>query len=127
MFAGCGTQSASSAMSSWASTSNYSANMSRLTHDAHKVARLLRGASSAGERHLLCGILLVDTQAANSSLPTPDDQVTKLLGRAYDNLGAGANLCYKLQTGDDITTTLSYLESGTALVAQASARVASLI
>jgi sirohydrochlorin ferrochelatase len=44
--------------------------------------------------HLVCGVLVTDTEAANASLPTPDAQSTRLLSRAYTDIGAGANICY---------------------------------
>ncbi len=91
----CGTQSVSSAMSQWVSQSQFHQNVPTLIKDVrHSATAIQNPASSAHVLHLVCGVLVTDTEAANASLPTPDNQSTTLLSRAYTDLGAGANICY---------------------------------
>ncbi len=126
--AACGsTVSSGSALHSWVVQSNFHEGVATLTADARHAARALRDASTTtNELHLVCGVLLFDTQSANASLPTPDTQTTHLLSRAYTDLGAGANQCYDAGTSAPRrATALRSLESGAALIAEADARVAS--
>lgn len=99
VLASCGTISASSAMSKWVSESSFpSTRLSILADAKHAVVALQRPTATGLFLHTVCGVLLVDTEQANASLPTPDDQATNLLSKAYDDFGAGANLCYKAGT-----------------------------
>jgi hypothetical protein len=83
-------------MSGWASQSQFHQNNKpTLTKDVrHSATALENSKSSAHVLHLVCGVLVTDTEAANASLPTPDAQSTRLLSRAYTDIGAGANICY---------------------------------
>lgn len=96
LLSSCGTVSAVSAMRTWVDQSNFHGSMKTLTTDVrHSVVALRDGSTSSASLHTVCAVLLVDTESANASLPTPDDQSTTLLSRAYTDLGAGANQCYK--------------------------------
>lgn len=128
MLAGCGTVSAGSAVSNWVSQSGFHSTNTALLSDAAHAATALRSPNSLPrDLHTVCGVLLVDTQAANASLPTPDNQATNLLGLAYTNIGAGANECYKA----DFNTAsrqraIASMIKGVGELAEAKARLASL-
>jgi hypothetical protein len=96
LFAACGSISSQRATSNWLQQSNFSSNTLRLAHDAH-VARglLMQRGSTPAQLHTVCGVLLLDSEAANSALPSPDHQANALLGNAYQTLGDAANTCYK--------------------------------
>jgi hypothetical protein len=71
-------------------------------------------------------VLLYESEEANAALPTPDDLVNTLLSKAYGNLGAGANVCYK--SGHDSVKrakALDFLSKGVGQLAEASARIRS--
>lgn len=123
----CGSVSASSAMVSWAQQSNFVANAKVLYIDSQHSATALRklSESSAG-LHTVCAVLLVDAEAANSSLPTPDAQSTRLLSKAYSDLGAGANQCYRADHSNAARAmAIAWLIKGAATFSEATARVAS--
>ena len=95
LLSACGTESLASAMSGWVSQSQFHQNLPTLTKDVrHSATALENSKSSAHVLHLVCGVLVTDTEAANASLPTPDAQSTRLRSRAYTDIGAGANICY---------------------------------
>jgi hypothetical protein len=126
LLAACGSVSASSAMISWATQSNFATNAKSLYVDTQHSARALRTPSiSKADLHTVCGVLLLEAQAANSSLPTPDAQATKLLSGSYADLGAGANQCYRAESNlATRATAIASLAKGAALLAEATARVA---
>ena len=91
-----GSQSEKAAMKSWVSESAYVANNKTLINDAKHSATALRTKSApTSELHTVCAVMLVESEEANSALPTPDHLASSLLAKAYGNLGAGANVCYK--------------------------------
>lgn len=124
----CGSIDASSAMATWVSQSGYRSTVKSIASDAQHAATALRAAStSSAELHTVCGVLLVDTESANASLPTPDDQVTNLLSTAYTDLGAGANECYgAAQNVASRARALTSLTRGDGALVEASARIASV-
>ncbi len=124
----CGSISASSAMSSWVTQSGYAANNHQLEEDAAHAATALEDAdSSSAELRTVCAVLDLESEQANSSLPTPDNQTTNLLGRAYDTLGAAANRCYDAGANAALRTkALASLSRGAADLAEASARIESV-
>ena len=127
LLSACGTQSMSSAMKTWTRESTYSANNKTLLGDVQHSAAALRTASEGvNNLHTVCGVLLYESEEANAALPTPDDLVNTLLSKAYGNLGAGANVCYK--SGHDSVKrakALDYLSKGVGQLAEASARIRS--
>ncbi len=128
LLSSCGSVSPATAMRSWVAQSGFRANTKVLVRDAAHSATALRAASTAQlELHTVCGVLLFDTQTSNASLPTPDTQATRLLSRAYTDLGAGANECYRAMSESDRTIALASLAKGGAALAEGSARVASVV
>jgi hypothetical protein len=123
----CGSISGSKAMVSWVTQSGYLSTAKSLTKDAAHSANALRTSSdSKFDLHTVCGVLLVDTESANASLPTPDNVATKLLSKAYTDLGAGANQCYRADTSVSArATALATLAKGASYLSEASARIAS--
>jgi hypothetical protein len=74
--------------------------------------------------HTVCGVLLVDIESANASLPTPDRQTTTLLSSAYTNLGAAANECYNAGPSPaKRLVALSSMAKGLAALSEATARI----
>lgn len=117
----------SSAMRTWTRESTYTSNSKTLLGDVQHSAIALRTTSeSVNNLHTVCGVLLYESEEANASLPTPDHLVNTLLSKAYGNLGAGANICYK--SGHDLAQrakALNYLSTGVGQLAEASARIRS--
>jgi len=121
----CGSLSAPAALSAWVNQSNFHVSATALRSDAHHSATALRDlASTSNVLHTVCGVLLVDTQSANASLPTPDDQSTTLLSSAYTDFGAGANECYRASSSaEKRATALATLERAVAFLSEATARI----
>jgi len=121
----CSTTSAPSALAQWVSQSNLSHAVTVLRGDARHAATALRSpASTAGDLHTVCGVLLVDAQSANASLPTPDNQATILLSRAYTQFGAGANQCYWASSNAPARRhALASLQRAIATLSEATARI----
>ncbi|MGA2122867.1 MAG: hypothetical protein ABSG58_00395 [Acidimicrobiales bacterium] len=122
-----GTQSEKAAMKSWVSESAYVANNKTLINDAKHSATALRTKSApASELHTVCAVMLVESEEANSALPTPDHLASSLLAKAYGNLGAGANVCYKAGSNSkQRTRAINDLSLGVSQLAEASARIRS--
>jgi hypothetical protein len=123
----CGTISASTAARDWANQAHFRSNSVTLLADVHHAATTLhKPSSTVADLHTVCAVLLVDTQAANASLPTPDRQTTRLLGAAYTSLGAGANRCYKATTDRQRQAALASLRQGLSSLSEGTARLQSL-
>ncbi len=119
----CGTISTSTAMLNWVSQSGYHSTAAGILVDAEHAANALRQpAVTVPQLHTVCGVLLYELGQANASLPTPDDQASTLLSNAYDQLGAGANQCYR----NERVSALVSLARGAASLSEASARIASV-
>lgn len=120
VFSACGSISASTAMIDWVSQSGYVSTAKAVLVDAAHSATALRTVSmSSAQLHTVCGVLLLDLDKANASLPTPDGQASNLLSKAYGDLGAGANQCYRSERA----AALLSLAQGAALLSEASARI----
>ncbi len=128
LLSACGSISAPKAMTKWVNESSYIANNHTLLNDArHSAGALENSATGALALHTVCAVLDMETEEANAALPTPDRQATALLGKAYDDLGAGANLCYDASTSTvKRSRALRYLNEGVAYLSEASARIASV-
>lgn len=118
------------AMKAWAfqgSTYSYVATNRQLITDALHAAKALRAKDETNnELHLVCGVLDYDTDAANAFLPTPDKAASKLLDRAYGDLGAGATICYGASTNvSRRARALSYLSKGVSQLNEAYAVIES--
>ena len=128
LLSACGSISPSSAMSKWVSESSYKANNHTLLNDARHSAGALNNAAMTNlDLHTVCAVLYLESEEADAALPSPDQQTTTLLGNAYDDLGAGANLCY--DASSNVTKrarALSYLTKGVAELSEASARITSV-
>lgn len=125
LFSACGTVSLVSATKSWVRQSQFRQNLPTLTRDVRTSASELRLRTASGnDLHTVCAVLYVDSEAANSSLPTPDSQATALLSLAYDDFGAGANKCFDATSNpSDRTAALRWLRLGMAALSEATARV----
>lgn len=128
VLAGCGTVSLSDAMDKWVTESNFNHTQQGILSDASHAAESLRATSSTPLfLHTVCGVLLLDTEQANASLPTPDNTTTRLLSTAYDDFGAGANLCYRAgNVSTKRQAALSELEKAAGFYAEAKARMSAV-
>ena len=124
-----GSLSGATAVANWAKDANFSANTRTLLDDArHAVTALADPSSTANDLHTVCGVLQTDDEAAYNSLPTPDAAATRLLNRAYNELGTGASHCY--DAGASATArarALREVTAGAADLAEGAARVASAL
>ncbi len=121
----CGSISEQRAVANWLQQANFHSNTARLAHDASVARRLLANTSSSGaELHTVCGVLLVDTEAANSSLPSPDHQGNTLLGNAYQRLGDAGNTCYNASdSATNRARATTYLNEAVTLLTEAQIRL----
>jgi hypothetical protein len=115
-------------MTSWVVQSGYLSSSKVVVKDArHAASALQTPSTSSVDLHTVCGVLLVDTESANASLPTSDDRATTLLSNAYTDLGAGANECYNASSSVSARAkALASLASGLGELSEASARIASV-
>jgi len=127
LFSACGTVSASSALRTWVHQSSFHSAVTSLRSDAVHSASVLRdSATTANQLHTVCAVLDFETLQANAALPTPDDQATSLLSKAYNNFGAGANECYHAgANARRRATAIASLEIAVGALSEATARVAS--
>jgi len=116
-------------MRSWVTQSVYVANNRQLEGDAaHAATALTDAAASGAELRTVCAVLDLESTEANSSLPTPDNETTNLLGHAYGALGTAANECYDAGTNAALRAkALAALGRGVAGLAEASARITSVL
>lgn len=127
LLSACGSVSGSKAMTSWVAQSGYLSSSKIVFSDAQHAANALRKPSTSDAGlHTVCGVLLVDTESANASLPTPDNRASTLLSNAYTNLGAGANECYNASSSVTARAkAIASLVRGGSDLSEASARIAS--
>jgi hypothetical protein len=121
----CGTISASTAMTSWEKNSSFHANAHTLYEDVkHSAKDLANLTLSTNDLHTFCQVLYSDDGSMQSSLPTPDEQATKLLNSAYKDFAAGSYECYSAKTiPGDRARALSTFSQGAALLSEATARI----
>jgi hypothetical protein len=121
----CGSVSLATASKSWVKQSQFYTNLPTLTKDVRDTAHQLRNAhATANALHTVCGVLLMDSEQFNSSLPTPDNQATTLLSKAFSDFGAGANKCYGAQKSPAArTSALTWLSRGMAELSEGTARI----
>jgi hypothetical protein len=79
-------------MSVWVSGTSLGGDIGTLVADNARIPKEV--ANGSGGMHAGCSTLLNDAQMANSSLPSPDPDVTDLLTKAYGLEGTAANQCY---------------------------------
>lgn len=127
LLAACGTISPAKAMQSWVTQSNFNKNVKIVISDArHSATALENPLTGANDLHTVCAVLLFDDMTANASLPTPDNQASALLAKAYGDIGAGANECYKVEAGQaGRARALATIRKGVGLLSEGTARVAS--
>jgi hypothetical protein len=124
ILAGCGSIKASVAMANWVLQSNFKNAVGTFASDSATVATSLRNPQATkADLHTVCAVLYLDAQQANSSLPTPDDQATQLLGKAYNYFSSAANSCYDAQRLAARPAVLATLAKAVATMSEATARV----
>ncbi len=122
----CGSLSSATATANWVRESDFAKNNARLVHDVERAALALRSPSSNDNQlHTVCGVLYTDTESAYASLPSPDAQATRLLNRAYTEIGDGGNECYVAATSAaERAKALASLAGGLASLSEGAARLA---
>lgn len=115
-------------MTSWVAQSGFLSSSKVVVKDARHAASALEiSSTSDADLHTVCGVLLLDVESANASLPTSNDRATTLLSNAYTNLGAGANECYNASSNRNVRAkALQSLASGLGELSEASAIIASI-
>lgn len=128
VLASCGTVSATTAIKKWQSASSYASTHQEILSDArHSATALETSSSSILLLHTVCGVLLLETEQANAALPTPDTTATNLLSTAYDDFGAGANLCYRAgASASKRQAAIAMLQKAASYYAEADARIAAI-
>ena len=124
----CGSVSANSALKKWVSSANLSANNAQLISDArHALSALGDTHTSATQLHTVCAVLDFEALQAYASLPSPDNQTTQLLTRAYTTLGDGANECYvAANSSAKRAAAAAYLHQAGAAFSEVQARLSTL-
>ncbi len=114
LLAACGSISNTKKVTTWVEQSSFTSSKTTLLNDAKNASNALSNLSlSANSLHTVCGVLLVNAEAANSALPTPDQQATSLLSKAYNAMGDGANTCYKADSNTAVRSRAkAYLQQG---------------
>ncbi len=79
-------------LSVWVTGTGLGENIGTLIADNARVPKDVP--NGTGAVHAACGTLLNDAEMANSTLPSPDPEVTALLTKAYGLEGTAANQCY---------------------------------
>jgi hypothetical protein len=92
--------SASHRMSVWVSGTSFGEDIGTLVADNARIPKDVP--NGTGALHAACSTLLNDAQMANSSLPSPDPDVTTLLTNAYNDEGTAANQCYDAGTNKSL-------------------------
>ena len=95
VLAACGSQYSGSTLSeqvtSWASTTGFSAAVSTVQGDIRRIDAL---PEPSGALKTDCDVLVTDTLSANENLPTPDQTLTNLLSTAYAVAGSAGHDCF---------------------------------
>jgi hypothetical protein len=92
------TGSPSQRMHAWVDSTQMGASVATLLADSQRIAQVLSAGTGTGAVHTDCALLTTDAEAANSNLPTPDQQLTNDLSNAYTlEYNAGDN-CYSAGT-----------------------------
>jgi uncharacterized protein YceK len=124
---GCGSISASQAMTSWVKQSDFKANAGTTLNDArHAVTALRERTSTHALLNTVCSVLFIDAGSLHASLPTPDNQSTNLVDKAVQTLGNAATECSGARTTFQRTKALAMLGVGGAQLSEATARITSL-
>jgi len=79
-------------MSVWVNGTSFASDLGTLVADNARIAKV--APNGAGALHAACSTMINDAEMANSSLPSPDPQVTDLLTQAYGLEGTAGNDCY---------------------------------
>jgi len=97
--AGCAGLEASGSLSqqvtTWEQGTSFGSTVGTLQADDARVTTVVDEHRGTGALHADCGVLTTDAEAANSNLPTPDQQLTDELTKAYTlEYNAGVD-CYQ--------------------------------
>jgi len=79
-------------MSVWVSGTTFGEQIGTLIADNARVAKDVP--NGTGAVHAACSTIVNDAEMANSSLPSPDPEVTDLLTQAYGLEGTAGNQCF---------------------------------
>ena len=79
-------------MSVWVSGTSLGADIGTLIADNARIPKDVP--NGTGAVHAACATLLNDAEMANTSLPSPDPEVTDLLTKAYGLEGTAGNECF---------------------------------
>lgn len=81
-------------LTTWVKGTGFEASTAQMRSDIAKADALVGHTDDPLQVHTLCGVILIEIQTANDNLPTPDAQLTAVLGSTYTELGEAANDCF---------------------------------
>jgi len=97
--AGCSSPSTPSSqqaqMKTWVNQTGFGPVVGTLENDARSATQVLASGAGVNAAHTVCAVLLLDAENANNNLPTPNQNTSMLLSKAYGDLGAAATSCYR--------------------------------
>jgi hypothetical protein len=129
-----GSASASARVGQWVSSEGFGSSVGTLLGDGGRVIRSVELRQSAGALRADCGVLEDDASTAAGNLPTPDQNLTDTLQRAYRTDLAAAAACYGASPADrrrldqaleDVTSADALLEQAVQQVSEVTGRVPS--
>lgn len=93
VLAACGSPAPLAAqVRTWAASAGFASSTSELDGDLGRLVHLPQ--DSPGARRTACDVLVTDSLTANEQLPTPDDQLTNLLSKAYGAAATAGRDCF---------------------------------
>lgn len=115
-------------MEAWVTGSGLGQNIGTLHADGEHVNEVITKDKGTGAVHTVCGVLTVDAESANSTLPSPDTRLTQILAKAYGLEYDAGNDCYRAGATNTKLLAKSATEraQAQALFLQALARVAAV-
>ncbi len=115
-------------VATWMSSGSGGATIGELEVDNRNVALALARHDPPPEVRAVCGLLATDAATGHGNLPTPDQQLTDILDRAYtDEFDAGSE-CYQAAGGGaaELARSAAARAAGLSLLEQAVQRVTAI-
>ena len=114
-------------VSTWVASGSGGATIGELEVDNRNVARALARHDPLAEVRAVCALLATDAAAGHGNLPTPDQELTALLDRAYTHeFDAGAECEQAAGGGAELARSAANRAAGLALLQQAVRRVTAI-
>jgi hypothetical protein len=120
--------SRSTRVSTWVHSSQMGPTVGTVLGDAARVSAAVAAGKDSGVIHTDCLVLLNDTGNAVDQLPTPDQQLTTMLSKGYEDEANAATDCYNAGNQDErrLATSARERASGRVLLVHALIRAEAL-